>query len=218
MIIYPPCQSTNHRITRQVGPEECITRSKEPFLEWTWLESMREFLMRDGLADLLWNIGRGRKNMWVEGLWDHLLNSIICVPWLFKEDIFFRWKLVLNTRVEHFGNNLLLLISDLSFFSSSSSLLHTSERTEGWRLDGEGKGGLHLKGRKSAYRIIRAFFLCTPKATIHCNSIWSVYANDCSINTLHLPPSVLPVHECVHEQREFTAVYQLEEKPYLVLL
>lgn len=43
--------------------------------------------MWDGFSDRLWTFGRYRKNLWLEGLWEHPLNSINGTPWFWGEDL-----------------------------------------------------------------------------------------------------------------------------------
>ena len=67
--------------------------------------------MWDTFADHLWGLGRGRKNLWLEGLWEHLLNSMNWCPMAFERGcICYTGKMVLNERVGHDVNDLLLLL------------------------------------------------------------------------------------------------------------
>lgn len=62
----------------------------------------------DRLGDRLWCLGRDQKYLRLMCLWEHPLNSIIVCPIVFEEGSLLHGKLVLNGRVRHDVNNLLL--------------------------------------------------------------------------------------------------------------
>ena len=106
-------------------------------------------------SDRLWSLGCDHKNLWVEGLWKHPLNSIKWVfYWFCRRAILLQWKLALNRGVGHHVNIILLVVVQPSSFSSSPSLMDSNEGTEGRSAYASfGKTGIGLQRGMSTFGV-----------------------------------------------------------------